>query len=85
MDSMTPVPRYRALNDGLRKLRGNEFHIVISGLDKLNLKHENVMLESANTSFQIHYQVSPEEFAQTYNIAQLVTAPVLAADRIVSL
>ena len=36
------------------------------------------MLEAANTSFQIHFQVAPEEFARLYNIAQAVTGPVLA-------
>ncbi|MCA9719096.1 MAG: hypothetical protein KC468_30795, partial [Myxococcales bacterium] len=32
-----------------------------------------------NTSFQIHFQVRPDEFAKLYNVAQAVTAPVLAA------
>src|SRR5262249_24918575 len=39
----------------------------------------SVMLEACCTSFQVHYQVSAEEFVQLYNIAQAVTAPVLAA------
>jgi CBS domain-containing protein len=37
------------------------------------------MLEACNTSFQLHFQVAPEEFARRYNIAQAVAAPVLAA------
>ena len=37
------------------------------------------MLEACNTSFQVHFQVSPENFAKNYNIAQVVTAPLLAA------
>ena len=37
------------------------------------------MLEACNTSFQIHFQVNPSEFAKLYNVAQVVTAPVLAA------
>jgi CBS domain-containing protein len=36
------------------------------------------MLESCNTSFQLHFQVAPHEFARLYNIAQLVSAPLLA-------
>ena len=36
------------------------------------------MLEACNTSFQIHYQVSTDEFARFYNIAQAVLGPVLA-------
>ena len=37
------------------------------------------MLESCNTSFQIHFQVGGDEFAALYNLAQAITAPVLAA------
>jgi CBS domain-containing protein len=37
------------------------------------------MLEGCNTSFQTHFQVSPEEFPRYYNIAQVVAAPCLAA------
>jgi gamma-glutamylcysteine synthetase len=37
------------------------------------------MLESCNTSFQVHLQIDPEDFAETYNVAQLITAPVMAA------
>jgi len=37
------------------------------------------MLESCNTSFQVHLQVDPDEFARVYNVAQVVTAPVMAA------
>jgi CBS domain-containing protein/gamma-glutamyl:cysteine ligase YbdK (ATP-grasp superfamily) len=79
IDNMTPNPRYYALNREISKLRGGEFHIVIKGLDELETTHDNVMLESCNTSFQIHFQVAPTEFARLYNIAQAVTAPVLAA------
>src|SRR5262245_60948725 len=37
------------------------------------------MLEACNTSFQLHLQVDPSEFANLYNLAQAITAPVLAA------
>jgi CBS domain-containing protein len=37
------------------------------------------MLEACNTSFQVHFQVGAQEFAPLYNLAQAVTAPVLAA------
>ena len=47
--------------------------------DEITISHENVMLEAANTSFQIHFQVAPREFARLYNLAQVATAPVLAA------
>lgn len=79
LESMVPTPRYFALNDAIRALRGDEFHFTINGIDQLAVKHDNVMLEACNTSFQVHFQVSPENFAKNYNIAQAITAPLLAA------
>jgi CBS domain-containing protein len=79
LESMMPEPRYLALNDALRSLRGEEFRFSIDGIDQLAISHNNVMLEACNTSFQVHLQVSAEEFAGLYNIAQVVTAPLLAA------
>lgn len=79
LSNMTPSPRYRALNDTLLTMRGGDFHIEIKGIDELNVRHDNVMFEACNTSFQVHFQVAPKEFAKLYNVAQLVTAPVLAA------
>jgi len=78
LDSMVPVPRYRALNDTIVKLRGSEFELSIKGVDQLDLVHDNLMLEACNASFQVHFQVAPEEFAKLYNLAQAVTAPILA-------
>ncbi len=78
LDSMTPAPRYRALNDTLRAMRGSDFNLQIKGIDQLEMHHDNLMLEACNTSFQVHFQVAPEEFAQLYNLAQLVSAPLLA-------
>ena len=79
LDNMTPVPRYRALNDALLRRRGGSFEVRIKGVDELFVRHDNVMLESCNTSFQLHFQVGCAEFAKLYNLAQAVTAPVLAA------
>ncbi len=79
LDSMVPMPRYRALNDAIRQLRGSQFNLDIEGPDRLDLTHDNVMLEACNASFQIHFQVAPDEFANLYNVAQAITAPVLAA------
>lgn len=79
MDAMTPKIRYRKLNDVMRAMRGGKFRAVIKGLDELNVTHDNVLFEACNTSFQVHFQCSAEEFARLYNLAQTVTAPVLAA------
>ncbi len=79
LDSMVPTVRYKALNDALIGLRGDDFQFTINGIDQLNVKHGNVMLEACNTSFQIHFQTGPDEFVQLYNIAQAVTGPLMAA------
>jgi hypothetical protein len=77
--AMTDLARYRALNRGLRRLRQDPFRIRIAGADPLELHSEDVSLEGANTSFQVHLRVDPAAFARTYNAVQLATAPVLAA------
>ena len=79
LTNMTPKPRYRALNTILTQLRGDDYEFQLKGADELNLKHDSVMLEAGCTSFQVHYQVEPAEFPQCYNIAQAMTAPLLAA------
>jgi len=79
LDSMVPTPRYHALNNAVMKLRGKDFQFSIEGIDQLNVIHDNLMLEACNTSFQVHFQVEPDEFARLYNIAQAVTGPLLAA------
>jgi CBS domain-containing protein/gamma-glutamyl:cysteine ligase YbdK (ATP-grasp superfamily) len=79
LDNLTPIARYYELNRAITRARGGPFSIHIKGIDELELEHDNLMMESCNTSFQIHVQVSPREFANAYNIAQAITAPVLAA------
>jgi CBS domain-containing protein len=78
LEHMTPVPRYYELNRRLIELKGGIFQANIEGMDELKLEHDNVMLEACNTSYQLHWQVDPDEFAAAYNIAQLITAPILA-------
>lgn len=79
LQHMTPVPRYFALNKTLTQLAGGTFRSSIGGMDEISFEHDNIMLEACNTSFQVHFQVAAEEFAPLYNLAQLVTGPVLAA------
>ena len=78
LENMTPNPRYRQLNDTMTSLRGGQYEINITGVDEFIVRHDSVMLEAANTSFQVHFQVSPQEFARLYNAAQVATAPLLA-------
>jgi CBS domain-containing protein len=79
LDNMTPKPRYLALSEAMNQLRGGAYEFRLKGMDELIVKHDSVMLEACCTSFQVHYQVGAEEFATLYNLAQAVTAPVLAA------
>ncbi|HEY6231745.1 MAG TPA: CBS domain-containing protein [Pyrinomonadaceae bacterium] len=79
LENLAPMPRYHELNRGVIGLRGGPFSIHIKGLDELQILHDNIMMESCNTSFQIHFQTSPADFASQYNVAQAITAPVLAA------
>jgi gamma-glutamyl:cysteine ligase YbdK (ATP-grasp superfamily) len=39
---------------------------------------EDITLEGANTSFQVHYRVNPQDYADTYNAIQLMTPLALA-------
>lgn len=76
--NITPKPRYRLLNDVLCNMRGEDNRLNIKGLDELLFTHDNVLIEACNTSFQIHFQVTPENFARYYNIAQAISGPLLA-------
>jgi len=76
-ESMTPRNRYRVLNEALTRARGGKFDFYIRGTDELHIEHRSMMFEAANTSFQVHFQVDPDEFARLYNVSQLITAPVL--------
>ena len=75
---ISDVPRYRALNSGLQRLRNDPFHLRIAGAEPLELASDDVSLEGAATSFQVHLRVDPADFARTYNAVQAATAPVLA-------
>lgn len=79
LENITPSPRYDALNRGVMRLRGGQLSVHMKGLDEISVASDNIMLLSSNTSFQVHLQVGPEEFVPLYNLAQAVTAPVLAA------
>jgi CBS domain-containing protein len=77
--NMSPQQRYHTLSEAITKLRGETHSLRIRGIDELMVKVRTIMLEACNTSFQVHLQVPPDQFPRYYNIAQLATAPVLAA------
>ncbi len=78
MTNLTPIDRYFALIESITQSRGNSYELKIEGLDELNIRQSTAMVEACNTSYQVHLQVKPHEFVQKYNIAQAISAPVLA-------
>lgn len=76
--AMTKLPRFEALTKALTDIRGGPFTIAIDGEEKIQLAMDDVTLEGANTSFQIHLRVPAAEFADFYNAMQLVTPLVIA-------
>lgn len=78
-ENLTPLPRYHALVNFLHELRGGLFEFRIEGPDTL-ITHDGLALfEGSNTSFQVHLQVHPSEFAKLYNWSLAITAPLMAA------
>lgn len=75
---MSDLPRYRALSAGLRRMKGGPFCVQINGVEPLTVSCSDVTLEGANTSFQVHLRVTPQEFGRVYNAAQMVTPIALA-------
>ena len=76
--NLTPEVRYRCLNDTCMEARGDTFTLMIDGVDRFESSHDCAVIEGANTSFQFHLQVAPAEAGPLYNLAQLITAPLLA-------
>lgn len=77
--SMTQRKRYHALVNQLIRQRGGHFKIDINGRDPLKFNLSDITLEGANTSFQIHYPVEPNQYADIYNSMQLMTPLAIAA------
>lgn len=71
--AMTKLARFEALTKELTDIRGGPFTIAIEGEEKLQLAMDDVTLEGANTSFQVHLRVPAAEFGDFYNALQLVT------------
>ncbi len=77
-DWMTDLPRYHALAAAIRRIHSENQHIRIDGAEPLEAEFDTCAVEGANTSFQIHLRVNPENFADHYNAAQLATPLALA-------
>jgi len=78
LEHMTPRRRYRALNEQILALRrGRPLTLEIHGRDRLFVEQQDVMLESAATSFQIHLKVTAAEAARVYNCSKILAAPMV--------
>src|ERR1700712_4037148 len=75
---MSESTRYQALNDSIFTARGEDIQIDIVGPERLTVDAESIAPESACTSMQLHLQVSPADFAKTWNAAQVLAGPRLA-------
>jgi CBS domain-containing protein/gamma-glutamylcysteine synthetase len=81
MANLTPKPRYFALMESIKEhsLRGDDhFELRLDGIDELHIRHDSPLLEACNTSFQVHLQVTPQNFVKMYNIAQTLLAPIIS-------
>ncbi|MDM7860484.1 glutamate-cysteine ligase family protein [Alteromonas sp. ASW11-36] len=75
---LTDRPRYHVLAEQLAAMREGAFEVDINGQDHLQMRSNEVTLEGANTSFQVHLRVPQSRFVDIFNAAQLVTPLVLA-------
>lgn len=76
--NMSDLNRYRALNKQILQSRGKPIHLDISGNEHLKMDHDDVMLESATTSLQIHIQLPLEIAHHFYNASIVASAPMVA-------
>jgi hypothetical protein len=80
LENMSKLNRYKALNNQVLNLRhGKPLELDISGIDSIKTTHQDVMLESACSSLQLHLQVPYDLAAQFYNASIMLSAPIVAA------
>lgn len=80
MKNVFPQRRYRSLLSAINAQRDSNhgYDLRLRGIDELVVRHDSPLLEACNTSFQVHLQTRPDEYRSYYNIAQLLTGPILA-------
>ena len=78
--NMSPLRRYRAINDQIFRLRrGQPIEVDIEGAEHLVHHHQDVMLEAGTTSLQIHVEVGADEAARAYNVCKIISALTVGA------
>ncbi|TMR10929.1 glutamate--cysteine ligase [Nonomuraea turkmeniaca] len=76
--TLSANPRYRLLNEQIFAARGEDLHLCIEGVERLETHADSVAPEAACTSVQLHLQVSPEAFAAHWNAAQAIAGVQVA-------
>jgi hypothetical protein len=78
-EAISANPRYALLDEQMLLARGEDLHIDIrGGPESLETFADSIAPESACTSVQFHLQVSPDDFAQSWNAAQCLAAVQVA-------
>lgn len=78
--NISVMKRFDVLNAQVLLQRdGAPIEIDIAGEDVLSLRHHDVMLEAATTSFQLHLQVPFDAAVRYHNASLVCCAPLLAA------
>jgi gamma-glutamyl:cysteine ligase YbdK (ATP-grasp superfamily) len=77
-ESLSVNPRYALLNEQIFAARGEDLHIDIDGVEQLSTYADTIAPEAACTSVQYHLQVSPQQYAATWNAAQSMAGVQLA-------
>lgn len=78
--NLSAMRRYRALNEQIFRLRaGSPIEVDIDGQERLQLRHTDVMLEAATTSFQLHVKIPAHHAVRAFNLSKILSAPMVAA------
>ena len=79
LKNMSNMKRYHALNKQvLEQRQGKPLTLDINGIEHLKTQHHDVMLESATTSFQLHWQIPIEKSVRAYNASIIASAATVA-------
>jgi gamma-glutamyl:cysteine ligase YbdK (ATP-grasp superfamily) len=70
--------RYTLLNDQITTVRGEDFHLLIGGVETLDTTAASILPESCCTAVQFHLQVTPEGFPRVWNAAQAIAGVQVA-------
>jgi len=79
LSNLSDMERYRALNERVLALRrGKAIQLEIEGHDFLTSQHDDIMLEAATTSFQVHIKPAFNRIKETFNAGIVISAASVA-------